>query len=123
MTSVDHRFAGARIIRNQAIGKRRDDPLPSLLVQLLARAGESATIERSASRPWASALFQGRRHFITLRLQGADAESRRDRLLEDLPEAEWTLSGHFVGDIFVDRHGHDEDGLWLDLTALTVEDW
>lgn len=122
MTSVDRRFAGARLIRNQAIGKRRDDPLPSLLVQLLARAGQPAMIDRAVSRPWASALFQGRRHFIILRLQGADAQARRDRLLDDLPEADWTLSGHFVGDIFVDRHGADDQGLWVDITALTVQD-
>lgn len=123
MTSADHRFRGAKIIRNQAIGKRRDDPLPALLVQLLARAGQPARIERAVSRPWASALFQGRRHVISLRLTGEDAQARRDRLLDELPEAEWTLSGYFVGDIFVDRDGYDDQGQWLDLSALTVEDW
>jgi hypothetical protein len=123
MTSVDRRFAGARLIRNQAIGKKRDDPLPSLLRQLLVLAGEPTTVERAVTRPWASALFEGRRHLIRLHVRGEDCLKRSLTLMAVLTDAEWHISGHFVADITVDNGDvDDEGGVWLDLSALTIED-
>lgn len=122
MTSMDRRFAGARLIRNQAIGKKRDDPLPSLLAQLLAVAGEPTTVERAVSRPWASALFEGRRHLIRLHVHGEDYRMRSLMLMAVLTDAEWQISGHFVADITVDNGDVDNKGVWLDLSALTIED-
>lgn len=122
MTSMDRRSAGARLIRNQAIGKKRDDPLPSLLAQLLALAGEPTTVERAVSRPWASALFEGRRHLIRLHVHGEDYLMRSLMLMAVLTDAEWQISGHFVADITVDNGDVDNKGVWLDLSALTIED-
>ncbi|MGE4321787.1 MAG: hypothetical protein AB7E60_02005 [Sphingobium sp.] len=96
---------------------------PQLLTQILRRAGDPATILRATSRPWASALFQGRRHDIMLRLDGTDQPGRGARFADGLGEAEWTLKGHFVADITLDDMGDDEAGAWLDLSALTIEDW
>lgn len=124
MTSMDHHGRVRNCIPNEA--KRRcggSDPLPRLLSQLVERAGQPSAIERAVSRPWASALFQGRRHIIRLRLSGADVAERRMAFAARLEEAEWTLPRHFVADICIDASGSDDDGQWLELSALTIEDW
>ncbi|WP_255326372.1 hypothetical protein [Sphingobium sp. EM0848] len=99
------------------------DPLPRLLVQLLERAGAPVTVERATSRPWASALFQGRRHVVALLLAGPDAAARRTAFLEGIEEAEWSLTGHFVADISIDDNHALPGGEWIELSALTIEDW
>ncbi|ETI64496.1 hypothetical protein C100_07310 [Sphingobium sp. C100] len=123
MTRVDHYFRQPNLIRSQAIGGGSPDPLPRLLAQMLARAGAPATIERATSRPWASALFEGRRHAIGLRIAGPDRQERQTAFTTGLGDAEWALSGHFVADICVDEAGEDAEGLWLQLSALTIRDW
>lgn len=123
MTSTDPAFLRPNLIRNERNSTLRRDPLPRLLAQIVQRAGEPATIMRATSRPWASALFQGRRHDIMLHLGGPDPTGRRIRFAAGLGEAEWTLDGHFVADITLDETGIDDDGVWLDLSALTIEDW
>jgi len=123
MTSMDHGYGSANLIRNKGIGNRQDDPLPRLLAQLLDRAGQPATVERATSRPWASALFEGRRHVIRLRLSGADFPERGTAFMHGLADAEWVLPGHFVADISVDDGDADMDSVWLELSALTIEDW
>src|SRR3546814_5062656 len=90
------------LLQKEGRAKARD-PLPRLLAQLSARAGGEVMVERAASRPWASALFQGRRHVIALTLAGPDAAERRAAFAEGIEEAEWSLSGHFVADIGIDR--------------------
>ncbi|MEO7469072.1 MULTISPECIES: hypothetical protein [Sphingobium] len=96
--------------------------MPSLLAQLLALAGEPTTVERAVSRPWASALFEGRRHLIRLHVHGEDYRMRSLMLMAVLTDAEWQISGHFVADITVDNGDVDNKGVWLDLSALTIED-
>lgn len=123
MTSIDTMTSTANLIRNGPNRATGRDPLPRLLTQLVARAGEPVMIERAASRPWASALFQGRRHVVTLRLTGADAVERRARFVSGIEEAEWTLTGHFVADITVDDQRSAVDEEWIELSALTIEDW
>lgn len=124
MTSMDHHGRSRNCIPNEAKrGCGGNDPLPRLLSQLVERAGSPSAIERAVSRPWASALFQGRRHLIRLRLSGADATGRLMRFAAGLEEAEWTLPRHFVADICIDAKGSDGDGEWLELSALTIEDW
>ena len=123
MTSMDHDFSQPNLVDYGAIGKRRRDPLPHLLRQILARAGEPCEVPRTASRPWCSALFQGRRHSITLRIDGADAAARRRALVHGIGEAEWTLHGHFVADVTVDDIRSSADGEEVDLSALTIEEW
>ncbi|QGP79244.1 hypothetical protein [Sphingobium sp. CAP-1] len=123
MTSADHGFGPSGLVRHDRQGARQPDPLPRLLELLLARAGAPSTIERATSRPWASALFEGRRHIIRLRIDGADCVDRRAAFARDLDIAEWPLSGHFVADISLDEDAIDGEQAWLDLSALTIEDW
>lgn len=123
MTSIDSMGATANLVRNGGGALRGRDPLPRLLAQLMERAGGPATVDRATSRPWASALFQGRRHAITLRITGADAAARRARFLDGIEEAEWSLTGHFVADITADSHHSAPDEEWIELSALTIEDW
>jgi hypothetical protein len=122
MTSIDIRARTGATMANGAVQRGRD-PLPRLLAQLVERAGDTATVERATSRPWASALFQGRRHLIMLRLDGADVAGRRGRFAEGIEEAEWSLNGHFVADITIDAMRAEADAAWIELSALTIEDW
>lgn len=123
MTSVHHGFGSSNLIRNKGIGNRRADPLPRLLDLLLARAGAPATIERATSRPWASALFEGRRHVITLRIDGEDYLDRCAAFATGLDGADWPLPGHFVADISLDEGHVGMDRACLELSALTIQDW
>ena len=123
MTSVHTRFDAANLIRNKATGPRDADPLPRLLDQLVARAGRPATIERAVSRPWASALFEGRRSLIQLRIEGEGFARRADLFAQGLGEAEWSLPGHFVADISIDGRTSADDCVTFDLAALTIRDW
>lgn len=123
MTSLDRLTVRGNLLDNEQRQSRANDPLPRLLAQLIERAGEPAAIERATSRPWASALFQGRRHVITLRLSGSNAAERRARFTRGLEEAEWTLPRHFVADITIDASRSMAGEEWIELSALTIEDW
>lgn len=123
MTSLDHLTWRGNLVENEQRRSRGNDPLARLLAQLMERAGEPVTVERATSRPWASALFQGRRHVITLHLTGPDAAERRARFTDGLEDAEWTLPRHFVADICVDAYRSTAGEEWIELSALTIEDW
>lgn len=123
MTSMDHIRPLACLLHNERKESRDADPLPRLLAQLLERAGGAATITRATSRPWASALFQGRRHIIVLQFSGLDRGERLRHFLTNLEEAEWSLPRHFVADITLDSHQELPDGECVELSALTIEDW
>ena len=127
MTSMFHSNA-AMSARPRSAPARRADPLPRLLRQLVARAGHPCVVVRTASRPWASALFQGRRHEVTMTLAGPDAVERLATMIEGIGEMEWALQGHFVADITADTHdvsnGPDDNPIaTLELSALTIEEW
>ncbi|BAV64736.1 hypothetical protein [Sphingobium cloacae] len=119
MTSI----AVRNLVRNRVNGNRAHDPLPRLLAQLLERAGGNVAALRATSRPWASALFQGRRHVIVLALEGADASWRAARFVDGIEEAQWQLNRHFVADIAIDDRRVTEKGVEIELSALTIEDW
>lgn len=123
MTSIDMNASNGNLVRNGESAAKARDPLPRLLAQLLERAGTPVTVDRAASRPWASALFQGRRHVVALTLAGPDAAERRATFIEGIEEAEWNLTGHFVADISVDGNRPTPGGEWIELSALTIEDW
>lgn len=123
MTSIDHSSLTGSLIRNEARQRRGADPLPRLLAQIVERAGPSTQIDRAASRPWASALFEGRRHVIALRITGQDASAARACFLEGLEDAEWVLAGHFVADITLDDSRSIPGEEWMELSALTIEEW
>jgi hypothetical protein len=127
VTSLIHDMPAVRA-RERTTPALRPDPLPRLLRQLVARAGEPCLVVRTASRPWASALFQGRRHEVMLRLGGPDAAERLAAMIDGIGEVEWTLPGHFVADITADAQaiapGPEGDPVaTLELSALTIEDW
>lgn len=123
MTSMDHLAFRHGDHENAAKRSGNKDPLPRLLAQLINRAGGNATVERATSRPWASALFQGRRHLIALKICGPDAMARRVQFATGLEEAEWTLPRHFVADITIDACKSSPDEERIELSALTIEDW
>ncbi len=50
MTSADMLRTSADLVRNRAGERREADPLAQLLVQLIARIGEPATVECSGSK-------------------------------------------------------------------------
>lgn len=80
-------------------------------------------IAGAQSRPWASALFEGRRHVVTLMVTGADAGARCDRFAQELGDLEWSLPAHFVADIVIDDRRSDGEGEHIALSALTIRDW
>lgn len=123
MTSMDRRARRLNPIENGAKASTHGDPLPRLLAQLTERAGHPVTIERATSRPWASALFQGRRHVISMRIGGGDATARALRFTQGIEEVEWPLPGHFVADISIDASRSAIDEQWIELSALTIEEW
>lgn len=103
---------------------QRRDCQGRLVTALLALAGDGASLETATLRPWCSATFIGAQHRLTLRLAGADALRRADRLANGLPEAELSLPGHIVADLAVDGIRTGEEGtVLIDLAALTIEDW
>lgn len=123
MTSIDIQTAAGNLLRNGDARTNGRDPLPRLLAQLMERVDGPVTVDRATSRPWASALFQGRRHVIALRMTGGDAGERRARFVDGIEEAEWNLNGHFVADISVDACRSAPSEEWIELSALTIEDW
>lgn len=97
--------------------------MSSLLAQMVERAGQEALVIQTSSRPWASALFEGRRHIVQLRFAGIDRDARIAAFRDGLEDAEWALTGHFVADISVDDCVETDCHSTLHLSALTIEDW
>lgn len=113
------------------------DPHVRVIARLTEVAGADMSVIASSSRPWASATFVGAQHRIIVRFSGEGAHASATRFAEDIPDVEFTISGHIVADACVDewRTGTDtgeaEDtpsteaacSLTLRITVLTVEDW
>ncbi len=122
MTSMDLSF-GTRPATQATAGKKLRDPLPQLLAQISARVGADAIFTRTSTRPWASALFEGRGHVIHVAIAAPDAAQRLDAFARELSEIEWALTGHFVADICEEGREEKADCMTLHLSALTIEDW
>tara|TARA_R110000787_G_scaffold171453_1_gene284105 strand:- start:286 stop:750 length:465 start_codon:yes stop_codon:yes gene_type:complete len=124
----------------------RRDPHTRLIAQLLELAGPESSVIATSSRPWASATFQGAQHRIILKLTGPHQGESADRLIDRLPDAEFSIMGHIVADACVDERrtqasddalSKEEDGALpgtcppetyppetvLRLSILTIEDW
>ncbi len=95
----------------------------TLLVRALRSQGMKADIviavRSIASRPWASATFVGTSHCV--KIEARPGESF-DRWVADLPDREWTLRGHLVADVVVDRVTKDAAVATLLMSVLTIED-
>lgn len=73
----------------------------------------------STFRPWASANFVGARHVYPCTIAGGDAAMLCAALQDRLGSIEWTLPGHIVADVAVER-GVEPHMLRIEI--LTVED-
>lgn len=99
-------------------------PLPAdraqagLLRALAPVVGPFTTIA-VRSVPWSSATFDGARHRLALRLEGADVVARAKRLGMTLAETELRLRGAFVADIVVTTR-LDGNAPVLGIEALTI---
>lgn len=78
--------------------------------------------ERVDSREWASITFNGARHEIAIRLVGPSAQAAADRFLAGLDTSEYRLRGHLLADIALIARERTDDGVRLEIEALTVED-
>ncbi len=96
-----------------------------LLRELLARAGvdrDRILLTNFRSIDWQSLTFVGERHEMELRVPGPDADELVGRLVAGLPDAEFTIPGHLVADIGLERPpARNADGSFnLLIEALTV---
>ncbi len=96
----------------------RGPDVTTMLDRRLRIAGEAAGIEvavlQSESTPWASATFNGARHFLTL----SSDDAGFDAWLAALPEADLPMRGHLVADVVVTaRNGREAE-----VNVLTVEE-
>ena len=89
------------------------DPLPPrrttadrLREALLALADGRAEVLRHASKAWASVTFEGSRHTLELRFDGAEAVEAGERFIAALPEHEFTILGQLVADAAVTAVDH-----------------
>ena len=109
-----------------------------MIAQLLALAGTDSSVIATSARPWASATFLGARHRIVLKIEGDDHVEKAETFAKNLPDAEFSITGHIVADACVDewemvadRAGTQasEPGpaqqahILLRISVLTVEDW
>jgi hypothetical protein len=78
--------------------------------------GPLSAIDHRTSR-WCSATFSGTQHVLWFDL--ADRDDLGD-LLNDLPEADLPMPGHFVADIEVAERHDTADSVRIGLRALTI---
>lgn len=96
-----------------------------LLRSLLARSGinrDRILLTEFRSIDWQSLTFVGERHEIELRVPGPDAQALADQLTLGIGDAEFSVPGHIVADIGLERppiHHHD-GSISLHLEALTI---
>lgn len=88
-----------------------------LMRALIARGGDGCRITAADQWAWASLLFEGTRHCLTISVPGEAAA----RFVDGIGEAEFTLPGHLVADIAViDRVPQDGGMVAVRLEALTL---
>ena len=76
----------------------------ALLRGLVARAGverHKILLSDSTSTDWQSMTFTGERHWLALRITGADSPDIARRMCSGLDDAEFSIPGIFVADISV----------------------
>lgn len=96
---------------------RITDAHAALIRALNARA-PTLTIIGSSSTRWASVTFTGARHILHCRIPQVDLTAFAD----GLDVAEFTLPGHIVADIVIERTEYVGDTTEITIEALTVED-
>ena len=74
------------------------------------------------SRRWGSVTFQGARHELLFRIEGAGAESAAGRFLDGLDARNFELRGHLVADVSLIAEERRPGSARIRLDVLTVED-
>ncbi len=97
------------------------DRTQTALLRALAAMAAPFTLIAARSVPWSSATFDGARHRLALRLDGADGAVRAGRLCAALGDAELPMRGAFVADIAVTARLEDSAPI-LAIEALTIEE-
>ncbi|MFK4871075.1 hypothetical protein [Novosphingobium sp. ZW T3_23] len=96
-----------------------------LLAEILKLAGPRVEFLRHAERAWSSAMFSGSRHTIALAFTDDAAISDGERLIEALPEHEFTIPGQLVADATI-AEAHHRAGpppcLTLEVELLLLDD-
>lgn len=92
----------------------------ALIAALAPHAGRFATLA-ATSRTWSSGLFDGARHRIAIRLDGADRAARAERLEALLPEIDLPIPRGFVADVQVSGR-LDGETVIVTIEALTIDD-
>jgi len=73
---------------------------------LLKLSGECATCLKHEEKAWSSITFNGTRHEVTLRFEGAEAVAHGEEFIECLSEHEFTLPGQLVADANIREVDH-----------------
>jgi hypothetical protein len=79
-------------------------------------------LEEIRSRRWASVTFQGARHELAFRLEGAGAGSAAARFLSGLDARAFALRGHLLADLSLVAEERRPGFARIRLDALTVEE-
>lgn len=95
--------------------------LERALASLFSGPDCTASIEWTASRPWASATFTGARHVVRLRLSGSNPDAAANQGLSGIEEREFALPGHILVDIALSSREAEGQSILLTLETLTVE--
>lgn len=103
------------------MSRRLADQARSELLRALERHAAPCALLSATSRDWASALFVGARHRLTIAIEGNDAPVRADRLGRELGELDLAMRGGFVADIAVLAQ-FDGRVPVLAIEALTIEE-
>lgn len=113
--------AASLIVKGLAEIAAGDEPQPVPMFPLLV-------IVSCTTLPWSSATFDGERHCLELRLLG-DVEvvsAALDRLIDNLPHADFNLPGQIVAECRIVRMSVDPDpattAVAMTVHALTVVD-
>ena len=96
-----------------------------LLRALLARGGinrDRILLTEFQSVDWQSLTFIGERHRMRLRVPGPDADLLVARLLDNLTEADFSISGQIVADIALEQPpiANPDGSITLLVEALTI---
>lgn len=92
-------------------------PWLNLLNQVLGLTGGTGELVRHAERPWASVMFTGTRHTVTLAFTGPDAVAAGEAFIAALPDHEFAIPGQLVADATITSADHT----LIPAPRLTVE--
>lgn len=93
-------------------------PLVDAILALLPGSG----IRNVSQREWNSATFSGQQFSILLALPGKDAMLRAEILRDMLPDHEFHLNRHIVGDILIEDITQEDDHVLITIAALLLEE-